>query len=444
LKKAQAVPKEKRYQPSEYRYAANLNNLEKARAALQRRRTDFGAATGTGGMPLPGRQADEVQSATLRKAECCYLGRPSATQAEQEKLRESLASLFPAYPAGQDGHSGQAAAEAGVRGSGFGTRELNLDQSGAKSESQTVHLDSSKPPRHVAENTGKACRIGQDAAHPPSATGPESRAPDPGPSEGAPLLHRAAEQIWKRRQHFSRHARREARQVMRLLSAAAQSPSPHSEEEALKLFHRLLEIFIRSRAVPRAQCLNNLVKRALWEMLEARYGSGVYVNGKSYTLLWQVLEQDYQWGLEQEKLRREERRAAAGQGQGSGEREQGTAHETGNREQRVAQGPQSNPAALANPESPTPNPSEEKAPQSEPAAHRPNQPPPLPPTFEEFLDLFYRAFAPPSPVRDLAQDRALIIQLAHSVWVRVHAYDRQVRQESEKSWSPCSRRPLRR
>jgi hypothetical protein len=107
------------------------------------------------------------------------------------------------------------------------------------------------------------------------------------------LLHRAAEQIWKRRQHFSHQARREARQVMRLLSAAAQSSSPHREEEALKLFHRLLEIFTRSRAVPRAELLNNLLERALWEMLEARYGPGVYVNGQSFTLLWQVLDQDY-------------------------------------------------------------------------------------------------------------------------------------------------------
>jgi hypothetical protein len=208
---------------------------------------------------------------------------------------------------------------------------------------------------------------------------------------------------------------------MRLLSAPAQSSSPHSEEEALKLFHRLLEIFTRSRAVPRAQLLNNLVKRALWEMLETRYGRGVYVNGQSYTLLWQVLEQDYQWGLEQEKQRREERRAAAGQGQGTGEGEQ-----------CVPQGSQSNPAAFANPESPTPNPSEQETPQGEPTAGRPGQQPPLPSTFEEFLELFYRAFASPKQVRDLAQDRALIIQLAHSIWMRLHVYDRQVRQESEK------------
>jgi hypothetical protein len=75
-------------------------------------------------MPLPGRQADEVQSATLRKAKCCYLGRPSATQAEQEKLRESLASLFPAYPADQDGGSGPAVAEAGAAPPATGYEDL--------------------------------------------------------------------------------------------------------------------------------------------------------------------------------------------------------------------------------------------------------------------------------------------------------------------------------
>jgi hypothetical protein len=209
---------------------------------------------------------------------------------------------------------------------------------------------------------------------------------------------------------------------MRLLSAAAQSPSPHSEEEALKLFHQLLGVFTRSRAVPRAVYLNSLVQRALWEMLEARYGAEMYVNGQCWTLLWQVIEDDHRWAMEQEKLRREERRAAAEQAKGTGEREQGI----GNREEGTVK------TETASPASSTPNPREEEAKQGEPAAGRPGQPPPLPSTFEEFLDLFYRAFAPPSHVRELAQDRALIIQLAHSVWERLHVYNQQVRQESEK------------
>jgi hypothetical protein len=39
LKKARAAPKEKRYKPSDYRYAANLNSLEKARTVLRPRST---------------------------------------------------------------------------------------------------------------------------------------------------------------------------------------------------------------------------------------------------------------------------------------------------------------------------------------------------------------------------------------------------------------------
>jgi hypothetical protein len=117
FKKAQAVPKEKRYQPSGKRYAANLNNLEKARAALRRGRTGFAAATGKHGMPPPDRPPGEA-SATLRRDGCCYFRLPSAAQVEQAKLRQSLASLFPAYPTSQELNSDPRAAEAG-----FGTRD---------------------------------------------------------------------------------------------------------------------------------------------------------------------------------------------------------------------------------------------------------------------------------------------------------------------------------
>src|SRR5262252_2801710 len=46
LKKAQAVPKEKRYRPSEKRKAANRKSLEKARATLRERK---GAGMGDSG-----------------------------------------------------------------------------------------------------------------------------------------------------------------------------------------------------------------------------------------------------------------------------------------------------------------------------------------------------------------------------------------------------------
>ena len=56
----------------------------------------------------------------------------------------------------------------------------------------------------------------------------------------------------------------------------------------------------------------------------------------------------------------------------------------------------------------------------------------MPKTFKEFWDLFSRAFVPPKEVRELDQDRMLLRQLAETVWARLHGYDRQVRQESER------------
>jgi len=74
---------------------------------------------------------------------------------------------------------------------------------------------------------------------------------------------------------------------MRLLTQAAQSPSPRSEEEALNLFLQLMQIFRDSRAVPEAKHENELIERALMEMLEARYGPEVFPDGQPLaSLLW--------------------------------------------------------------------------------------------------------------------------------------------------------------
>ena len=66
--------------------------------------------------------------------------------------------------------------------------------------------------------------------------------PNPFLPDSATALRTVAERIWKRRRHFPRQARREGRQVMRLLTQAAQSPSPRTEQEAVKLFLQLLNI----------------------------------------------------------------------------------------------------------------------------------------------------------------------------------------------------------
>jgi len=56
----------------------------------------------------------------------------------------------------------------------------------------------------------------------------------------------------------------------------------------------------------------------------------------------------------------------------------------------------------------------------------------LPQTFEEFLDLFYRAFVPPREVRELFHDQLMLRQVAQTVWDRLHLYERQVQQENAR------------
>jgi len=57
--------------------------------------------------------------------------------------------------------------------------------------------------------------------------------------------------------------------------------------------------------------------------------------------------------------------------------------------------------------------------------------PELPQKFEDFLEIFPRAFSPTRPHRGIAAegDQVLLHSLAWAVWERLHVYERQVRQE---------------
>jgi hypothetical protein len=233
--------------------------------------------------------------------------------------------------------------EAGIADSAFGDRESDWDGArhgdddgaGPESESQTPdptfgHQDKPQPGADAAD--------GDDQ----SATGNrQSTILDPNPllPDSATALHTVAERIWKRRRHFPRQARREGRQVMRLLTAAAKSPAPGSQQEAYKLFLQLLEILQPTRVLRQAQNLTESIERALIEMLEARYGREAFINGQPVASLFRAVEADYKRRMAEEKAEREARRAArqeatgnGGQatgdsGQGTGDREQGTENE---------------------------------------------------------------------------------------------------------------------
>jgi len=117
---------------------------------------------------------------------------------------------------------------------------------------------------------------------------------------------------------------------MRLLTHAAQSPAPRSQEEALKLVLQLAQVFRDSRAVPQAEHQNGSIERALMELLEARYGAEVFADGQPPASLWRTVEADYKRGMEEEKAEREAPRAAReqrtedrGQATGTGDSKQG-------------------------------------------------------------------------------------------------------------------------
>jgi hypothetical protein len=226
-------------------------------------------------------------------------------------------------------------------------------------------------------------------------------------------VREVAEGVWQRRRFYPRQARREGRKVMRLLTAAAQGPAPSSVEEAFHLWRPLLEIFLRSQAVGRAERLNAEIRRRLLEMLEGRYGPEVFPDGFALASSLRETEALLNRMRAEEKAEREERRAA----RGKQAPEEGAEADEGMEEA----GPKVPPKELPPAGAAAPDP-----------AHLPIPPgkvPELPEKFEDFLEIFCRAFPPPSPGRATEGDQVLLGALARAVWERLHVYERQVEQE---------------
>ena len=228
-----------------------------------------------------------------------------------------------------------------------------------------------------------------------------------------------AERVWQRRRFYPRRARSEGRKVMRLLTAAAQSPAPDTAEEAFHLLRQLLQIFLQSKAVEQAERLNAKIGRLLQEMLEARYGPEVFVSGFSVAKLVGEIEANLKRILAKEKAERPERRRARDK-EHPARQAPGDEGEEGNEETVVEPPPE---AAGAAPQGVAPSQARQSIP--------PGRVPELPQKFEDFLKIFSRAFPPPLPQRGTASegDRVLLHSLAWAVWERLHIYERQVRQE---------------
>jgi hypothetical protein len=352
-----------RKQPYEFtaaRQASSKTNLEKANAAPNEKKYKSTE------------KRKRANRASLQKANA---KRKAKRKAEREALRERFKRLFPLFSGGKS-QSGEERGAGGGEGGG-------------------------------GRNEAGMC---------PEINGVVSSPPYSG-FTGDLLLQEAADAVGERRGFYHRQARRLARQVMRLLTVATQS-EVSTKEEALTLFHQLLEVFVQARVVAKGEKANEDLHRLLLEMLEERYGREVFVDGYPMASVLRKIEVDYRMGMEQEKTEREERRAAreaAGTEEPDGP-EEGEETEEETKEGEEAAKPASPPAA-----------------DLPPAAKPKGKVPPLPRKFEEFLALFSRAFPPPSSVGARAKegDQVLLRRLAMAVWDSLHILYGQVQKEQD-------------
>ena len=255
-----------------------------------------------------------------------------------------------------------------------------------------------------------------------------------GRAAGIEAVREVAERVWQRRRLYPRRARSEGRKVMRLLTAAARWPAVGSMAEALQLLRQLLEIFLKSKAVEQAERLNAKIGRLLQEMLEARYGPEVFVNGFSVAKLVGKIEANLKRWAADEKAERAARRRARDEKHPAG---QGSAAEGGEgREQAAVEPPPEAAGAVPGAGAPA---------QAGPPI-RPGRVPELPEKFEDFLKVFSHAFSPPLPQRGTATEggRVLLHSLAWAVWERLHIYGGRSRKRRRGCGAPWTSWALKR
>jgi hypothetical protein len=227
----------------------------------------------------------------------------------------------------------------------------------------------------------------------------------------------ATKLIGKRLRKVRAGVRREGRRIMRLLTAALNRSQPLSAEEAGDLACRLLKCLEGTRITEEARRLNDKIARLLRKMIEVRYG---VEPGDTPTELW----------LEQ---LREDRRA-----RGAAARAR-TAARKAERERQARESGYGHPVtsgdaagapvraeARVGPELVTEGGDEG----AEGGGRKHKEPsivaiPPLPETYEEFLDLVARALR-------LENEPKVAGPLAFNIWMRLHLWQDQ--SLTEEQW----------
>jgi hypothetical protein len=350
LEKARSAPKEKVYRRTDKRLAANRANLAKAQAARQ---GDLEKVLDRLDLAFPPLGEELPEEAVELEFICpCGSGKTFHQCCKGRKPKTGMPGLY--FP--RDPQS-----------------DLPVDfAQGPRVESRGGDDEADLPqaPRTIFRfGSPKWCEQGLDR-----------EAPDYGAQEkaGRALLHR--------QRSLSNEVRREGREVMRLLTRAAERTVAPTLQDILALAEGLMAVLGNSCLVRRAQQLNRRVVKLLEAFVEKRYErAGVVLFTE--TLFKRAMAPVA--GLPPLPLRGRRPR------------------------------PQSTPAL--------PNP------QWQPAeAAEPDQGPNLPEDGEEFVRLVRRAFCAPHPEPENEAIRDLIDDLGACLWDRLRMFDDEVKYESAR------------
>ncbi|HWT82718.1 MAG TPA: hypothetical protein VN648_28385, partial [Candidatus Methylomirabilis sp.] len=340
LEKARAAPKEKIYWPSPKRKAANLANLPKAWA---KRRQEVEQVVDQLDLAFPplGEQV-EAPSPSPQSEEPC----PSPPGTAPDSQRADAAS-----------------------------------QADPKSNPAEPEDDDPIVPESDGVRRKKFWVIGWPHGRP----GVNRQAADYG------ALEKAARALLHRRRALLHEVRREGRQVMRLLTQAAERTVAPTLRDILALACGLMTVLVHSRPLGRGKRLNERVTNILEAFVEKRYGKTGPVVSWMAVLEWM----------------------------------RGNA--PGSRPPRPQRQPRARPKPEAPPAAAEPT-ARKKRPRPDPTAAALD----LPQTLEQFQGLVRRAFCAPSAEPEDEAVRAMLDDLAHSLWTRLHLFEAGLEYERQE------------
>jgi hypothetical protein len=337
LEKARAVPKEKVYRPTAKRLAANRANLAKAQTARKQELGEIVDRLDTAFPPLGEEISEEAVGPEF--VCCCGSGKPFHQCCKERTAKTGIPGQY-----------------------------IPRDPQAEPEDKQT---DVSQAPRTFFRMGSP--KWGEE--------GVDQEAPDYG------ALEKAGRALVHRQRALFNEVRREGREVMRLLTQAAERTVTPTLQDILALAGSLVAVLVNPRLARRAQRLNRRVAKLLKAFVEKRFEkAGVVVSAET---LFERLMAGAGSGLPPLSQRKKQSRPPSSRTR------------------------------------PTPQPQAANTAEPDPGLD-------LPEEGEEFASLVRRAFCAPQPESADEAVRDLIDDLAGCLWDRLHTFDVVLQCEMER------------